>query len=411
MRTLTRVFVVGALFTAACGPAKRNMGDDDLFPDASIDAPCVTSISGKVYAPNGTLPLYNVTVYVPMSPPGPLTEGVTCGQCSTNLPGGALASAKTDAEGKFKLEGVPPGTDVPIVITTGKWRRQLTVPVVGQCVDNPVQEGVFRLPKNRTEGDIPRIAMVTGDFDSLACIFAKLGIDGSEFGPASSGPHRVVWYTGYGGEQPGTPQPSTALWGDLEEMKKFDMVINSCEGNEHPENKTSPDLLRQYADMGGRVFGSHYHYIWTKSLIPQWQATAQWGSTFASSAPDLVDTSHPDGMTFSAWLQAVGASTTPGQVTLGDTITNAGPVNPPTTRWLYASGSNPATHYLSFKTPVGVPQEQQCGKVVYAGMHINYGTSTVNANFPTGCSAGLTPDEKALVFLLFDLGACVDIIF
>ena len=71
------------------------LGDDNLFPDASIDAPCPTSISGKVFAPNGTLPLYNVTVYVPMSPPGPLPEGLSCGQCSTNLPGGAVASARS----------------------------------------------------------------------------------------------------------------------------------------------------------------------------------------------------------------------------------------------------------------------------------------------------------------------------
>jgi hypothetical protein len=55
--------------------------------------------------------------------------------------------------------------------------------------------------------------------------------------------------------------------------------------------------------------------------------------------------------------------------------------------------------------------ETQCGKVVYAGMHINKFTSVVDSSFPTGCSAGLTPDEKALIFLMFDLGSCVDIIF
>src|SRR5688572_28175571 len=188
MRTPSRFLILGTLFTVACGPSKRRMGDDDLFPDAQVDAPCTTSISGKVFAPNGTLPLYNVTVYVPMSPPGPLQEGLSCGQCSTNLPGGSYAQTRSDAEGKFKLEGIPPGTDVPIVITTGKWRRQLTVPYVAQCVDTPVMDGTFRLPKNRTEGDMPRIAMVTGGCDSLACIFSKMGIDASEFGSSSTGP-------------------------------------------------------------------------------------------------------------------------------------------------------------------------------------------------------------------------------
>lgn len=412
MRLLSRAFVVGTVFLAACGPSKRHMGDDDsLFPDASIDAPCPTSISGKVFAPNGTLPLYNVTVYVPVNPPGPLQEGVTCGQCTTELPGGAITSTKTDAEGNFKLENVPPGTDVPVVLMTGKWRRQLTVPVVGQCVDNPVQPGAFRLPKNRSEGDMPRIAMVTGNYDSLACIFSKMGIDGSEFGDSSSGSHRVVWYKGQGGASPGSPQPATSLWGNLDELKKFDMVINSCEGSEYASEKQPvADVLRQYADLGGRVFGSHFHYIWQKSLIQEWKGTANWTSGFTAGEPHNVDTSHADGMVFAQWLLSVGASTTLGQVTLNDAIANVGPVNAPTTRWLYGSGSNPATAYLSFKTPVGAPEQQQCGKVVYAGMHINKFTSTVDSTFPAGCSAGLTPDEKALIFLMFDLGACVDVI-
>src|SRR5688500_3141193 len=61
-------------------------GDDD--PDGGGGGPCVnlecfqvqctgggtTSISGKVYAPNGTLELYNVTVYVPNGTVQPLDE-------------------------------------------------------------------------------------------------------------------------------------------------------------------------------------------------------------------------------------------------------------------------------------------------------------------------------------------------
>ena len=390
------------------------MGDDDeLFPDAAVDAACNTSISGKVFAPNGTLPLYNVTVYVPMSPPGPLTEGVTCGQCSTSLPGGSVAQARTDAEGKFVLDGVPPGTDVPIVIMTGKWRRQLTVPLVAKCVDNPVMDGVLRLPKNRSEGDIPRIAMVTGGCDELACIFSKMGIDASEFGASSTGPERIVWYNANGGTAPGAAASApTALWNNLDELKKFDMVINSCECSEYNTNKTAPDIMKQYADIGGRVFGSHFHYTWAKNLVPAWQGTAAWTTSGATNqTPTLVDTSHPDGQAFASWLQNVGASTTPGQLNLiGYPQPSASTVVPPTTRWLYASGTNPVTHYLSFKTPVGVPQEQQCGKVVHADLHVSE-DSNVDASFPAGCTNQLSPDEKAMVFLLFDLGSCVDIIF
>jgi hypothetical protein len=100
----------------------------------------------------------------------------------------------------------------------------------------------------------------------------------------------------------------------------------------------------------------------------------------------------------------------PGQITLGTKTYDVGPTNAPTTRWLYASGTPATTHYLSFKTPVGTPMEMQCGKVVYAGMHVS-SSSSVGTDFPAGCSSSLTPDEQALIFLLFDLGSCVDVIF
>src|SRR5215212_11205979 len=155
------ILVTCSLLLAACGPNKRGSDDDDL-PDAPPpDAYCPTSISGKVFAPNGTLPLYNVTVYAPVSDPPPFPTGVQCGQCATTLPGGAYASTSSDPQGNFKLEGIPAGTNVPIIITTGKWRRKLTVNTTA-CADTPIPDGTFRLPKNKTEGDLPHIAIVTG---------------------------------------------------------------------------------------------------------------------------------------------------------------------------------------------------------------------------------------------------------
>src|SRR3954451_9797053 len=66
-----------------------------------------TTLSGTVYAPNGTLPLYGVNVYVPENDPGPLPDGASCDQCAAGLQGGSLAATITDEAGHFDLQNVP----------------------------------------------------------------------------------------------------------------------------------------------------------------------------------------------------------------------------------------------------------------------------------------------------------------
>jgi hypothetical protein len=75
------------------------------------------------------------------------------------------------------------------------------------------------------------------------------------------------------------------------------------------------------------------------------------------------------------------------------------------------------TEYFSFDTPFGTAPAEQCGRVVYSDLHVgaasgDYGgyTDSVpgNAVVPTGCGNGdLSPQEKALEFMLFDLSGCV----
>lgn len=368
-----------------------------------------TTVSGKVFAPNGTLPLYNVIVYVPNAALDPIVNGAICDKCGAVVSGSPVVTALTDSSGKFVLKDVPAGSNIPLVVQVGKWRRKYTIPQVTQCVDNPIKDGTYRLPKNRTEGDMPRIAMVTGGCDALACILSKVGIDTAEFGDSSGGPHKVVWYNGISGSAPGSPQPATALWPNLAELKKFDIVINSCECSENNQEKTSPQILQQYADQGGRVFGSHFHYTWQRNLIAAWKPTAAWQGGGSSTTPDLVDMSFPKGKALAEWLisPAVGASSTLGQIPLQVKTLNVADVNAPTTRWIMASGGPPTTtHYLSFNTPVGLQPDKQCGKVVYAGLHVS-SQGSVGPTFPAACGQTFTPDEKALTFLFFDLSSCV----
>jgi hypothetical protein len=59
--------------------------------------------------------------------------------------------------------------------------------------------------------------------------------------------------------------------------------------------------------------------------------------------------------------------------------------------------------------------EQRCGKVVFSDMHVSSGSTSSSAvPYPGGCALGanmqlapLSPQEKALAFIFFDIAACV----
>jgi hypothetical protein len=395
-----------------------------------------TSVSGTVYAPNGTLPLYGVLVYVPISDPGPLPDGVTCGNCSSSLPGGAITQVVTDEAGHFTLPDVPATTDVPIVITTGKWRRRLVLPRVAACQDTPLPAADTRLPKTQAEGDIPRIAITTGNADALECLVRKLGIDDREL-TTDAGTGRVHLYSGNGANQfaPGFPGGSgafpsaTTLWGALPKLSNYDVTIFSCEGAQYPATKpqSAMQAVHDYAGLGGRIFMSHWHNIWiggesgvVSHGIPSWQSVATWNYAASQDQENTIasiDQTVDKGMPFARWLQNVGASTTFGQIP----ITGARytlPANNPmkSDRRVYLepalSNNHVSVQDLQFTTPNDVPSSQRCGKVVFSDMHVSANSrSRPTVPFPNDCSTTeLTPQEKALAFILFDISSCVGVI-
>jgi hypothetical protein len=442
-----------ALALIACG---GNHGDDDDGggddgPGMDGPAGCVglecqvvdcakqgqapTALTGTVYAPNGTLPLYGVNVYVPRDKPAAFTEGAQCSRCG-ELSGAPIVSAQTDDKGQFRLENVPAGDNIPLVITTGKWRRQITIPHVDACGQAAVTTVDTRLPKNKSEGDIPKIALTTGNSDALECLIRKLGVDDAEV-TTDAGAGRIHFFRGNGLATlvGGTTLPNaTTLWSSADKLKQYDIVLLSCEGNQHPETKPQEalDAMKQYADAGGRVFASHWHNIWLEGSTQQanytqkprvWPDIATWtnaGNT-ALGTIDLIDeVANPKGASFAQWMLGVAGSTVRGEVPIADEPNGQQSTGRTTCdkvdaakaeRWTYLKGQGGYTQNFQFTTPNESPLADRCGKVVFSDMHVS-GAPQTGMAYPAACPlTPLTPQEKALAFMFFDIASCVGPIF
>ena len=442
-------------------------GDDGATVDACDGLGCFqydcankglppTSISGIVYAPNGTLPLYGVTVYVPANDPGPLPDGVSCDQCAAGPLGGALAQTQTDEAGHFELDNVPATTDVPIVIQIGKWRRQLKMANVAACQDLPLVSADSTLPKSRTDFtpnttgvDMPRIAISTGDADAIECLPLKLGISPTEIS-SSAGNGRIHLFTDpvagqgastfYAGWPGGTAAmtDSRTMWSDTAHLMPYDILMLSCEGDQYPASKpqTSLQAVHDYAGIGGRIFASHWHNIWIGGDytnlahgMPDWEGVAMFnfgGNPSPDTLTATIDEVHnPKGMSFATWMLNVMGSTTRDLLTVTQARTTCTSVDTTMAeRWVYldpvTSPNYSSAMNFQFTTPIANPPDQRCGKVVFSDMHVSADSRSLpSLPYPSGCACGgagdplctmpqkLTAQEKALAFMFFDIASCV----
>jgi hypothetical protein len=403
-----------------------------------------TTISGRVYDPAGVNPVYNATVYIPgdMAPLPVFAKGPNgCMGCNILYPNTVAASAVTDATGHFQIQpqnnkNVPDGKNLPLVVQVGKWRKVYHINVNG-CVDNPQPDKSLSLPKNHMEGDLPNFAISTGGADSLECLLLRMGVSATEFTGGAQGAGRLHIFTGQGGATTnggGSPDPNLTLWDSATDINQFDVVLLSCEGQETVFANPTGDQtnLWNYTLNGGRVFASHFHYAWfdtgpfATNVNP---ALATWTTGVGPDSDPIygkiIQTlpngmMFPEGVALNTWLGNVGALTN-GELLIHYAKHNAQVTasNTPSQTWIssdlmsmYPGG----TEYFSFDTPPG--QNDKCGRVVYSDLHVSGGPGAgANPDYPgfstggivpDGCAIHpLTPQEKALEFMILDLTSCL----
>jgi hypothetical protein len=405
-----------------------------------------TTLSGTVYDPAGNNPLYNATVYIPINPKAALpafSTGASCDTCGGSS-FAALQATTTDAAGNFTLSNVPTGSDIPIVVQMGKWRREILLTKVTSCVNNVVWNNcttaspadcLFRLPKNHADGydpvagtyskaDMPEIAIVTGSADPFDCLLLKAGIDPAEVGDYTSTKRVHFYRADVGGGNSLDPAygmnvAGSTLWNNLSgatpNMMAYDLVLLPCQGGAYDEQgasgtNTPYQNLISYADQGGRVFTTHFSYTWLeypagKKYVPapdNWSGVANWSPTGATMTGSVntqdpltgtINTSFPKGGSYSQWLQNVGATAVPSTLLIHQGRQDLVSIGSNAQGWMTAYdrsylASPLYTNLFTFNTPYG--GSNLCGRVVYSDFHVSASALVSGSSCLTNADCGFT---------------------
>ncbi len=377
-----------------------------------------TTLTGKVYAPNGIDPVYDALVYVPKTLPE-FPGKVQCEACNEPIGGQPIVTTNTGVDGSFTLVDVPATLQVPIAVQKGRFRRVFNVDVTA-CATAELPKTLTRLPKNQSEGDLPKMAVGVGAYDQIECVLRSIGIDESEFTPPSGG-GAVHLYDNYNSSGAGSSSLSNLL-NSSDKMANYNLLFVNCTdtlANSQPLGWQQN--LFDYVNAGGRLYVTDWAYDYMEQVSqfapyvyfegagdetsPQPASTAFYAWTGDNLTGNLVDP------TLAAWMKAAGASKDGsmniiGSWALGNHVSTS--ASYPTHVWVEgnAAGKNrPMTATYDYNS---------CGKVLWSSYHTQEWGGGLDgsgaASFPSYChstSTTMIPQEKVLEFLIFQISDCV----
>jgi hypothetical protein len=378
----------------------------------------------------------------------------SCDRCDELDLGAVLASAISDSFGNFVIEGnIPIGQNFLLVTKAGKFRRAVSLQLEpsAACSDTELPTALpdnpARLPRSTTDGlavNLPRIAVSTGRIDAMECVFEKMGVARSEFGNPGSAA-RVHLYRGgasattAAGARIDNATPFDAsLYTSLANLSSYDMVVADCEGsdwdgeNDFSQRDTFGQNVRQYVNRGGRLFASHLSMSWLHQNggtafdegVPLatglagagiWDSDYLAASNLNTNGTGVVSVGRPAAseriQSFAAWMLNEGVIDDDGEFPITDPRSLVSTLGGDSEEFVYRSDGNGRVQQFSFDTPYGSPAAQACGRVSYSGFHVaatgGGDGPFANVVFPAHCVGSLSDQEKVLLYMLFDLGACV----
>ena len=388
------------------------------------------------------IPIFNALVYVSATQPAAIPAHVYCQSC-VDVPAGSVTS---DHDGAFSLTVVP--GHYWLTIEKGQFRVEQQIDVTTGTL--PLEAAATTLPSRQDNANgafIPRIAIAYGNYDAVGDILAKIGLGtltgeknphttaGVDNGDSSS---ELTFYQ-YGSTGAGSVN---LLVSNLDEMRKYHIIFFPCSTAIDDTLLADQRVLkniRQYVAEGGKIYvtdwsgetadrafpnqlqlgdggfggvdstGTYDPVAFTGTLTSQGTAD---GDLYTANDGRAVD---PD---LAAWLglqlgpnednASIGLYT-PDHFTVVDnwnwiakmnsvvkgTDMNGLPIYDDPKAWV--TGSDDAGHGTH---PLAVTyQPTGCGKVLYS-------TFQTSGSSASEMHAGLMPQERVLLFLIMEIGAC-----
>lgn len=382
--------LVGSLY--ACGSSAREgfTPTDDAgaaTPEGGMfggDAskPIPSTIEGKVFAPNGTLPIAGALVYVTKDPPADIPDGAYCDKC-ISLPEGTFTYSQADGSFSFTI---PQGGELYVVVQKGQFRRVRKVKLTEKT---QLDKDVTTLPgrNDASNGDtVPKMLVLKGQFDAIEESLQKLGI--SEL--------TVI-------EDQGARENRKPLF-DAAQLAKYHVIFIPCSDKVEPEmsNQQVKDNLASWVASGGKLYVTDWSYEYARQPFPpfiHWEgegSNTDIGKAATLDEYDAPATAVDTGL--GDWLKAVGfasfevqanwttiqgVDTLPGKDEDGNDVM--------ITPKVWVEGTKAGK-----QVPTTVSYQQQCGRVMFSTYHTE-----------SGGGSGLTAQEDALLHVLLEVGVCV----
>jgi len=365
--------------------------------------PSKGNVTGVVRAPEGTIPISGALVYLSQSAPPAIPDGVYCDACEELT--SSTPHTLTGANGYFDLPTHLTG-DLFLVVQKGQFRRvrQVTINEGTQAMPAAVTTLPARMDKANGD-DVPRMALIQGQWDHIEVSLAKLGL--ANITEGFLGPEVDTANAAFDFIDSGARDGLLTNW---DQIKNYHIVFIPCSGSSGttcndslPGNAQVQENLRQFVRAGGKLYATDYSYEFVRQPWPQLvtfnSANGSIGSGCLSFEYDAPATVNDAGMR--DWLAAQNPPITNFDVVANYTMVdalNAGPVldldgnsiNTTPKNWvsgLWQGGNHPAT--VSF--------QDQCGRVMFSTYHTEGGAG----------ESTLLPQELALLYVILEVGVCV----